>query len=290
MGNQIRPMKEIISDKRRKLLEDFQSKPLEVGDKVVVPERCIGRTFSKKNITCKVHNISSQTVSVRTMEASSNTLYEISFDDIISKVTYEVGEDPFDRRTNYIRPVQFNLHSISHTLGLIPNQESETYKINGTPVLRCNWNPYVVGSDGKLQHYQRGFVWSLYDKRNLIDSIYMGVDCGKILVRLRSFKELEDLERMGVRELAFHDIVDGKQRLNAIVEFMNGEYTDSKGNYYGDLSKKAQHSFTDSMLFSYSNMPENTPDEEVLYQFLRLNHAGVPQSKEHLDYVRSLMK
>ena len=38
--------------------------------------------------------------------------------------------------------------------------------------------------------------------------------------------------------MCFKDLVDGKQRLNAIVDFVQDKYTDSFGNYYSDLSEK----------------------------------------------------
>ncbi len=100
--------------------------------------------------------------------------------------------------------------------------------------------------------------------------------------------ELRRMKEQG-HELAWLDVVDGKQRINAIIDFINNKFPDSYGNYYQDFSKSAQHKFTNHQLFSYSELPENIEDEYVLKQFLRLNFSGVPQSKEHLDYVKSLL-
>ena len=61
------------------------------------------------------------------------------------------------------------------------------------------------------------------------------------------------------------------------------------GNYFEDLSEQAQRRLTNNQLISYSELPEKTTDEEVLKQFLRLNFSGVPQSQEHLDYIKSLL-
>ena len=130
--------------------------------------------------------------------------------------------------------------------------------------------------------------WSLEDKQLLIESIYSNVDCGKILIRNGSWKELEKLEEGG-HELAWKDITDGKQRLNTVKEFLDNKFPDIHGNYFEDLSDQAQRKLTNHQLFSYSELPENTPDNEVLRQFLRLNFSGVPQSKEHLEYVKSLL-
>ncbi len=96
------------------------------------------------------------------------------------------------------------------------------------------------------------------------------------------------MQAKGETDLSWNDIVDGKQRLNALVGFINNEFTDSYGNYYADLSNSSQHDVTNHQLFSYAEMPDNTKDEDVIKQFLKLNFTGVPQSREHIDFVKSL--
>lgn len=96
------------------------------------------------------------------------------------------------------------------------------------------------------------------------------------------------MQAKGETELSFNDIVDGKQRLNAARNFILGKYPDANGNYFADLSSYSQYKFTEHQLFTYAEMPEGTKDEDVLHQFLKLNFAGVPQSKEHIEFVKSL--
>jgi len=129
----------------------------------------------------------------------------------------------------------------------------------------------------------------LKDKRLLIESIYNNIDCGKILVRNRGWEELEVLQKGG-HEIAWLDVVDGKQRLSCILEFIQDGFTDSFSNLYSDFSKVAKHKFLEHQLFSYSELPENTDDKEIIEQFLKLNFAGVPQSKEHIEFIKSLNK
>ncbi len=131
-------------------------------------------------------------------------------------------------------------------------------------------------------------MWSLQDKQLLIESLYQGIDCGKILIRKRAWSEITAMRAKGETELSFNDIVDGKQRLHTIKEFILGEFPDMQGNYFGDLSYKSQHLFTNNQQFSYAEMPENTKDADVIKQFLKMNFAGVPQSKEHIEFVKSI--
>ena len=198
------------------------------------------------------------------------------------KWTGAVGIDPFDSSFDRIQSINFTLESILHQLF-----KEDRYDIEGTPIKASNDNPFVF-VDGKKKYYQRPLCWTLKDKQLLLESIYNNVDCGKIVVRNRGWEELRELQKNG-HELAWKDIVDGKQKLNAIKTFIENEYPDLNGNYYEDLSDQAQRRLTNHQLLSYSELPENTEDEDVLRQFLRLNFAGVPQSQEHLDFIKSLL-
>lgn len=197
------------------------------------------------------------------------------------KYTGYVGVNPFFKDNRRVQSINFTLESVLHILC----KEGE-YDILGTPIKASNENPFVF-VNGVQHHYQRPLVWTLKNKQLLLESIYNGVDCGKIVVRNRSWKELEHLQKEGYA-LAWKDIVDGKQRLNAVISFIKGDFTDSSGNYYNDLSVQAQRRLTNHQLFSYAEIIEDSSDEEVLLQFLKLNFSGVPQSKEHLNFVKNL--
>ena len=198
------------------------------------------------------------------------------------KWTGEIGADPFDKSFDRIQSINFQLESILFQLF-----KEDKYDIEGTPISASNFNPFVF-VNGEKKYYQRPLCWSLKDKQLLLESIYNNVDCGKIVVRNRGWEELRKLQKEG-HELAWKDVVDGKQKLHAIKSFMDGEYPDLHGNYFEDLSDQAQRRLTNNQLISYSELPEKTTDEEVLKQFLRLNFSGVPQSQEHLDYIKSLL-
>lgn len=200
----------------------------------------------------------------------------------VTKAIYDIGENPFNFFPNKVRNINFSLESI--LFAVEEKEENAKYKIEGVQVLECNWNPYVYLEDGSKYYYQRDYVWTTKDKQRLIESIYMGTWCGSIIVRCREWNELEKLAKSGETELAFKDIIDGKQRLNAIFGFIRNEYPDNYGNYYGDLSDQAQRRLTDHQLLSYGEM-KGVTDKEVLQQFYKTNVAGVPQSEEHLKNV-----
>ena len=84
------------------------------------------------------------------------------------------------------------------------------------------------------------------------------------------------------------DIVDGKQRLDAIRGFVTNEYPDLHGNYFSDLSEYARRKFEDFTSFCYAELDEDATDADVIRTFLNVNFTGVKMSKEHIDFVKEI--
>jgi hypothetical protein len=260
---------------REQLIEDYLKEPLKIGDSIFV--QGLGSQdkkswFSSTDVVNIIDNIPYIKEYGRERPVTENWV----------KSAVHIGVNPFAEDYDKIRSINFQFESILHQL-----YKEDKYDINGTQVMTSNDNPFVF-INGEKKYYQRPLCWSLEDKQLLIDSIYNFVDCGKILIRNRGWEELEELQKGG-HELSWRDIIDGKQRINAVKTFMDNEYPDSNGNYFNDLSERSQRRFTSHQLFSYSELPENSKDEDVLRQFLKLNFAGVPQSKDHIDYIKSLL-
>ncbi len=259
-------------------IDEFLSKPLEVGDYIIVMGLGSQNKRSWGN-SAKVISIKDGVPYID--EYDRGQVREVTEEWI--KSTRHIGNNPFPEERNRVQNINFQLDSILHCLF-----KAGDYNLDSVPIMEANFNPFVI-IDGVKKYYQRPLVWELKDKQLLVESIYNEVDCGKILVRNRGWKELKELKDLG-HELSFRDVVDGKQRICAVKEFIDNGFPDLHGNYYDDLSDLAQYRFTNHQLFSYSELSEKTSDEEVLNQFLRLNFSGVPQSQEHLDYVKSLIK
>ena len=143
-----------------------------------------------------------------------------------------------------------------------------------------NFNPHVETVDG-IEYYQRGLEWTDEQKKMLIESIYQNIEIGKFLLRKNSYQR-------GVETGFAWDMVDGKQRLNTIIEFIQNKFPDSYGNYFEDLSEKAQDKFMGFDNLSYGEIDEDVPDMQVLEQFLKLNFTGTPMSQKHIEYVKSI--
>lgn len=129
--------------------------------------------------------------------------------------------------------------------------------------------------------YQRkGHIWSTSNQQYLIDSILNGFDVPKIYLADFSYG-VSSLNDKGLK----YAVIDGKQRLNALFDFMAGKYPLSKSfEYYPDPStelagkywKDISLNFPDIAYkledFKLAIMAVITDDEAIISQlFVRLN-------------------
>lgn len=286
------------SAKKKNLLDTSKARPYIIGDIVRVKNINLPNKYPKYGddgvVSCLITDIDGNHVCIQDLYHSKIKAV-IKLENIIERNIIYVGVNPFSIDNSSVRSVSYTLESIISGLDILDENNNGKAKyfvgINkDIPVYKCNWNPHIYNKDGEKEYYQRPFVWKLKDNQLLIESIYQGIDCGKVLVRLRSWAEFDMLISRGETEVFFNDIIDGKQRLNAIRGFIKGEFRDLQGNYYGDLSANAQRKLINHQLISFSELPEDSTDDDVITQFLKLNFTGVPQSASHIKFVKSLQE
>ena len=203
----------------------------------------------------------------------------------VTKVTDHIGANPFTdwRRVD---AQKCEIRSLLHVIGY--NEDGEQIPcryIRGSQT--CSFDPFVTLEDGTDFYYQRGLEWTEEQNQLLIDSIYLEIDIGKFSFRSRSFEYVEQRINAGL-PASFYDLIDGKQRINAIIEFLGGKFSDSYGNYWKELSSKAQKRFLCYGNVQKCELGEDTTDKETLTQFLMVNHSGKPMSKEHIATVQAV--
>lgn len=271
------------SKKKERQIAEFLKSPLKKGDLISHVDE-YGKTQS-----CRIVKVFSDRVTAVNTQYSHAREEVIQLNEIKHRYQRHVGANPFDPDRYKVRPVQFTLDSILWALDVMENRANDT-QFGDVKVMQCNWDPYVYLKDGTKHRYQRPLVWKLANKQALVSSIYNGVDCGKVLAREHDYSDLKKRAEEGETELAYFDIIDGKQRLHTVKEFILGGFKDVHGNYYADLSHEAQDHFLSHQLMSYGVLSDGATDEEVIKQFLKLNFSGIPQSKKHMQYVESLYK
>lgn len=127
--------------------------------------------------------------------------------------------------------------------------------------------------------YQRGYVWDNTDKELLLDSIFKNIDIGKfVLIHLSNGEWLE-------RGFSY-EILDGKQRLSALIEFYENKLP-YKGKYYNELSKNDKRAFTEHQI-AIAEVRE-TDKKTVLKYFIMLNRTGKSMDESHLAEVERML-
>ena len=128
--------------------------------------------------------------------------------------------------------------------------------------------------------YQRGFVWTQEDKEFLIDSIFTGIDIGKFgFVRNND----EEWKKTGYS----YEILDGKQRLNTIIEFYEDRIT-YKGYTYSQLGWEDRYTFREHMV-SVAEVKE-FDRKSILESFLSLNRGGRVMDKSQIEKVEKMLE
>lgn len=123
--------------------------------------------------------------------------------------------------------------------------------------------------------FQRGLVWNLKQKSELIESILMGIPLPLIYVK-------ED-------EKGVYIIVDGKQRLSTLFSFINNEFAlgkltilkDKKGCRFNDLTPLEQNKIEDCSLTLHV-IKAPTSDRVTFDLFDRVNRGGTRLNNQEM--------
>jgi len=133
---------------------------------------------------------------------------------------------------------------------------------------------YDVYLPTKGMNLQRPFCWTIQQKQSLILSIIKGVYIPKICVLVDQNTDVYK-----------YQIIDGKQRLSAMLEFLSGGFPLSTGHYFNDCEPDLQ-----SLIKAYSPQCEaeyfvdSKPisDDAKIQWFEQINLTGTPQDEAHL--------
>lgn len=271
---------------KQEKIEKFLKEDLKVGDEVIFSGEGNGSKNPKLKSLAKIDKIEGDLLYLSSRSIMGSIKKRITE---VTKSTMHIGENPFRPRKIY-QSYRIDINQLLWKCGYKEDGETiRTSNYYGYDMLRCTLDPVVTDSNGDDVSYQRDLVWNNDQKVNLIDSIYNGADLGKFIFRVRKLQWVKDRLDNGKKNgTALNDLVDGKQRINAILEFMNDGYKDSYGNFYSDLSDIAKNRLLGFGNLACVELPEEATDEETIDQFLIINKTGTIMSKEHLDFVEQV--
>lgn len=272
--------------KKEKLIQDYLALPIQVGDDVYIKGNNSRSPDQEDLVT--VEKIDKTKIY---FNKHNSTMQERKISEV-RKSTSHLGANPFKPEVR-MNAYQIDIWQLLMRGGYRDEkannwiQAIEPYYGANIPEV-CH-NPIVINNKGEEVEYQRGLVWTLEQKQLLIDSIYNNIEIGKFVLRIRDLGWVKKRVDEGKLEhTAFKDLVDGKQRFNTILEFVQNKFKDSNGNFYSDLSGRAQRQFVGYRKLTYVELDEKSSDQDVLNTFLAINFTGVPMSKEHILFVQSI--
>jgi uncharacterized protein with ParB-like and HNH nuclease domain len=157
-----------------------------------------------------------------------------------------------------------------------------------------NIDRYIIDYDVKLsngEHLQRPLVWNLEQKRNLIESLLKELSLPEFHVA--QYKSAHS-EKTG-RDIVFK-IIDGKQRLSTIQQFINNEFTfiwDDIEYFYSDFDKMSKYRIDHANLrfkivYEYDDCL--LTDKQLIDWFYMVNFAGTEQDRNHLNNLYESIK
>jgi len=192
---------------------------------------------------------------------------------------------------NYGRPFDYERDDYVFWCDLLPYRENKPIKnmvqdqdleihYSQRTIESIIHTSYNSGIDTEVD-YQRGNIWELLDKEKLIDSIFKNIEIGKFALIRIPWKHKGKL----------YEMIDGKQRLTALIEFFENRFAYNGVKFY-ELSSRDQSHFENYPLQwgELSNEQNEITNEQKYRYFLRLNTAGKLQDLKHIQYVEELLK
>lgn len=265
---------------KEQLIEEFLKTPIQVGENIYIRGLGSQDKVNSWGVTT-IQDVDGDKVAIKEYKQWIEP-------ENYKRYTHHIGVNPFQPEIR-LQSYQSDIEQILWRCGFDRDGSNKMERYFDVDLPECNFNPIIIDDNGDEIKYQRDYVWTLKEKQLLIESIYNNVDIGKIVLRCRSFKWVEDRVNAGILEnTSFKDIVDGKQRVLTMLSFIKNEFPDLHNNYYRDLSVTSQRKFLGYRNVVYVELPEDISDKDILKIFLAINHAGVPQSEEHINFVKEI--
>lgn len=256
---------------RDELIEDFLQTPLTIGEKI-----------SYKNDNYTIVEILDECCVAKNLSYSYKGNETILKKDILRNVR-NIGYNPFIDVNRYSRVIAFDIDTIINRFDKEPKPYFKEYLLNG--INELNWNPFVTLLNGEKFYYQRDFVWTLENKQNLIQSLCKGLELGRIVVYKREFEDVEKELKAGNLDVCFYDIVDGKQRLKTLIDFVNNKFFDKNGYYWKDYSIHAQYKILSQQTLIYVELDTECSSRDILQTFVNNAVEGVKLDTNHLKLI-----
>jgi hypothetical protein len=134
-----------------------------------------------------------------------------------------------------------------------------------------------------IPDFQRGHIWNENQQIAYVEFFLRGGITGRVIY----FND-PNWMNWGLNKKGYNGfvLVDGLQRITALLKFVNNKLPIFGDNYFNDFEDRL--SLTDnSLLFNVNNLKTK---KEVLIWYLELNSGGVVHTEKELNKVRELLE
>lgn len=145
---------------------------------------------------------------------------------------------------------------------------------------------YRLASINLNPDYQRWEIWTLQDKQKLIQSIMEWRDIWKFTFYAYDHEDYIKNNRYQ------KEVIDGKQRLSTIRDFITGQFQ-YKWKYYFEFTQTEKNIFKSHMISTWELRARHSwgkiTKKDILKAFLLLNTAGTPVDTKVLENAQKML-
>ena len=207
------------------------------------------------------------------------------------------GEEYIKNRQNYEegwhKKNDIILYSFEIRLEEFKNAKNYRVKNKWDKIIQRNQNMYmdlmhlynqIMTKEMNLNpFYQRDLVWTNEQKKAYIEALFLEKAEIKPTIILNWENNDEN----------WYKVLDRKQRIYTILEFLNNKYPIFDNILFKDLSE-SDVKFITSKEVNYTRIEKlnnkNLTDEEKIELFLEINELGTKMSDEHIQKIKSMLK
>jgi len=172
------------------------------------------------------------------------------------------------------------IRDLRTSLSFIPHEINSQIKYFAENV-KIDFDVYLPTKEINLQ---RDFVWDIEQKRELIWSVLMNRNIPRMAM-MNVISDSDDID--GV-----YQVIDGKQRLSAMIDFYNNKYTlviDGNEYLFNELPMDYQSvikGYHFAYYIAHESIGDAFTDEDKVKWFMYINFAGTPQDKAHFKKLK----
>lgn len=133
-------------------------------------------------------------------------------------------------------------------------------------------------------HFQRGHVWSEANKVKFVEYVLRGGQVAPLRFNSPAFGGQSRSKNCDLPETVV--LVDGKQRLNALMEFIDDKLAIFGGNYLSDFDNPSLLLRRAEVTYRVHTLQT---EKEVCMWYLEMNEGHIAHTTEELDRVREFI-